>query len=115
MAITVKGNQAPIADAGAAKRLRGGQPVTLDGGASRDPDGTITSYAWAQTAGTPVTLAGADRATASFSSPPVNTEETLTFTLTVTDDGGASAADSVQVTLLPNTAPTAAAGSDQRF
>ncbi|MGH8573678.1 MAG: PKD domain-containing protein, partial [Gammaproteobacteria bacterium] len=87
VAITVKANQAPIADAGAAKRLRGGQPVMLDGVASRDPDGTIASYAWVQTAGTPVTLAGADRATASFSSPPVNTEETLTFTLTVTDDG----------------------------
>lgn len=111
--ISVKANQAPIADAGAAKRLRGGQPVTLDGGASRDPDGTIASYAWAQTAGTPVTLAGADRATASFSSPPVNTEETLTFTLTVTDDGGASASDSVPVTLLSNAAPTAAAGNDQ--
>ncbi|MGQ0591587.1 MAG: PKD domain-containing protein, partial [Gammaproteobacteria bacterium] len=93
--------------------VRGGTTVTLDGTASSDSDGTIAASAWRQTAGTPVTLAGADRATASFSSPLVNTEETLMFTLIVTDDGGASAADSVPVTLLPNAAPTAAVGNDQ--
>ena len=92
--------------------VRGGTTVTLDGTASSDVDGSIAAYAWQQTAGTPVTVTGADRATASFSSPAVNTEETLTLTLTVTDDRGATATDSVEVTLLPNATPTAAAGSD---
>jgi hypothetical protein len=70
------------------RTVRGGTMVTLDGTASSDVDGSITAYAWQQTAGTPVTITGADRATASFSSPPLSAEETLTFTLTVTDDGG---------------------------
>ncbi|MFH0342668.1 MAG: PKD domain-containing protein, partial [Chromatiales bacterium] len=110
--VTVRGNAPPLADAGPDQRLRGGEPVILDGSASRDPDGTIRTYAWVQSEGTPVTLSGTHAAIASFTSPRIGTEEVLRFTLTVSDDRGAAASDSVQVILLPNGAPTANAGID---
>ena len=110
--VTVRGNAPPVAHAGPDQRLRGGEPVILNGSASRDPDGTIRTYAWMQSEGTPVTLSGTNTAIASFTSPRVGTEEVLRFTLTVSDDKGAAASDSVQVILLPNGAPTANAGMD---
>ena len=65
----------------------------------QDPDGgKIASYQWVQTAGPAVTLTGANTATPTFTAPPVKTDTTLTFKLTVTDsDGGASNSASTNV------------------
>ncbi|MEK6700576.1 MAG: hypothetical protein AABZ10_16210 [Nitrospirota bacterium] len=62
---------------------------------SYDPDGATVSYAWTQTAGTPVVLGGAGTATPGFTAP--NSAETLTFRLTVTDDKGISVSDEVTI------------------
>ena len=68
--------------------------VTLNGSNSTDPDGSIASYQWSQTAGTPVTLSDATSAMPSFTAPDVNENgETLGFLLTVTDNGGLQATD----------------------
>ena len=80
-------NQPPVANAGQNQTVNSGESVTLDGSGSRDPDGSITSYSWTQTAGPPVTLNGADTATAQFVAPSSDT--TLKFSLTVKDDKGA--------------------------
>lgn len=74
--------------------------VTLTAVAA-DSDGEITSYSWTQTAGTPVTLTGADTATLSFTAPSVTEDTELTFSLSVTDDDEEAAAVSGVVTVTP--------------
>lgn len=107
-------NRKPTASAGADQSVEGPASVTLDGSASKDSDGTIASYAWSQVSGTAVTLANANSAIASFDVVEVTQQETLTFSLTVTDNEGATSTDTVVVTVTPkntdpvNTAPVAA-------
>ncbi|MEO0998101.1 MAG: PKD domain-containing protein, partial [Pseudomonadota bacterium] len=102
----VPANSAPTANAGADVTAEQNTTVTLNGSASSDSDGSVATYAWTQTAGTAVSLSGADQATATFTAPAVAAAEDLTFSLTVTDDDGASsAADTIVVTVvdaLPN-------------
>lgn len=76
------------------------QVVTLSGTGSSDADG-IASFAWTQTAGPSVTLAGANTATATFTSPPLSARATLTFRLTVTDGRGATGLADVNVVVDP--------------
>jgi serine protease len=103
---------APEADAGANRTVMLGSTVNLDGRASSDPDGTIftfacgtatpvASFAWTQTAGPMVTLINADQAEPSFTAP--DEAEILAFELTVTDNDGLSASDSVTITVVPQT------------
>ncbi|OAJ93432.1 glycosyl hydrolase family 18 protein [Vibrio bivalvicida] len=98
-------NRAPQANAGADATVVGPASVTLDGSASSDTDGTIASYQWVQVSGTAVTLSGANTATASFDVTEVAQAETLSFILTVVDNEGASASDTVVVTVNPKDVP----------
>jgi MYXO-CTERM domain-containing protein len=83
-----------------------GASVALDGSASSDPDGTIASYAWAQTGGPAVSLSGASSAKATFVAPTLTATADLAFKLTVTDNAGASASAMVTITVtFENTAP----------
>ena len=93
-------NEPPMADAGSDQTVDAGTIVTLSGTAD-DTDGTIVSYGWEQTGGTMVSLTGAASATVTFTAPDVPMDETLTFRLTVTDNGGAQASDEVNVTVRP--------------
>ena len=94
-------NHAPIADAGNDFSDFERNTVTIDGSASSDADGSITSFQWVQTSGKAVTLSGADSAIATFRVPNVKTATAYSFQLTVVDDDGASAVDTVVVTILP--------------
>ena len=98
----------PAAVAGADQILTPGASVTLDGSDSTDFDGVIDSYLWSQTAGTAVTLIGADTATPGFTAP--ETSEVLTFLLTVTDDLGFVGTDTVYIII--NNPPVAEAGQN---
>ncbi|WP_210441952.1 glycosyl hydrolase family 18 protein [Vibrio crassostreae] len=106
-------NRKPTAAAGADQSVEGPASVSLDGSASKDSDGTIASYAWSQVSGTAVTLTNANAAVASFDVVEVAQQEVLTFSLTVTDNEGATATDTAVVTVTPkdtgpvNTAPVA--------
>jgi len=102
-------NRAPSANAGTDQMVLANSPVTLSGTASSDIDGAISAYAWTQTAGTAITLAGADMAIPNFTAP--NVSGILTFQLTVTDNQGATSSDLVNVTV--NLPPIANAGPDQ--
>lgn len=90
------GNLAPVADGGADLSILVGTAVTLDGRNSHDPDSCSAPgviFAWTQTAGPPVTLAGADTAQPGFT-PTV--AGTYVFTLKVSD-GALESTDTVTV------------------
>ncbi len=108
-------NVPPTADAGPDQSVGEGTTVTLDGTNSSDPDGNIVSYQWVQTAGTSVTLSGAQTAQPTFTAPNVDQGgASLTFQLTVTDNGGLQSTDTCIVNVSwVNMPPTADAGPDQ--
>jgi hypothetical protein len=108
-------NQFPIAAAGEDFSVNEGTSgVQLDGTASSDTDGAIASYLWEQTGGPAVTLVNADTASPTFDAPSVSSNTALTFKLTVADNGGANAEDTIVVTVNNvNQPPTANAGDAQ--
>ena len=101
-------NSPPTANAGADQLVLTSGSVSLSGSGS-DTDGTIASLAWTQTAGSAVTLTGANTATPSFTAPA--SAGALEFRLTVTDNGGLARNDTVTVNV--NAPPVAIAGPDQ--
>jgi chitinase len=104
-------NKPPIANAGKDLGVTGPASVTLDGSASRDPEGSAIGYGWMQVSGPAVQLAGANQAQASFNLDEVSQDVNLVFELTVTDADGLTAKDQVVVTNKapqPNLAPVVA-------
>ena len=87
-------NQLPTANAGRDQTIEEQASITLSGSGT---DGSISSYSWTQTSGTPVTLTDATSATATFVAPEIAADETLTFQLTVKDVQGNSSEDYVDV------------------
>lgn len=106
-------NQAPVADAGDGQSVSGGDVTTLDASGSSDPDGDALGYQWAQTAGPTVTLESPTEESTSFVAP--NTTGTIRFAMTVTDPGGLSSSDTVNISVqsVENLAPVPDAGDDQ--
>ena len=87
------GNQAPVANAGADQTITAGGSVTLSGSASRDPDGSIVSYAWNFGDGTTGTGIAVTHT--------YNVAGTYWVTLTVTDNAGARGTDQAYVDVRP--------------
>ncbi|MDW7710942.1 MAG: Ig-like domain-containing protein, partial [Deferrisomatales bacterium] len=91
-------NRPPTANAGSDAAATEGTTVTLDGSGSQDPEGRALGYAWRQTQGPAVTLSSASAVRPTFVAPPVGEDgASLVFELTVTDDRGLAATDSVGV------------------
>jgi hypothetical protein len=95
--ITVTPNQAPTVVAGADLTvndgdLNGVETVTVSGNGSSDPDGTISRFEWRL--GSTLLGTGASLTT-------TLAVGTHTLTLTAVDNGGATASDSVVITVLP--------------
>lgn len=112
--ISVVVNRPPVANAGLDFTHDEQITITLNGSGSSDSDGTITSYAWMQTAGTPVTITDPYAAITTFTSPTTTVNTIVSFNLTVTDNHGATAADTVNFTINPvNIVPSANAGTNQ--
>jgi gliding motility-associated-like protein len=103
-------NQPPVANAGADITIDLPTNDTLINGSGTDGDGTIITYAWRQVSGPSVaSLFGLNLPTLTVSNL---LEGTYTFSITVTDDDGATAVDQVKVIVnSANLAPTADAGS----
>ena len=91
-------NQAPTVNAGADQSVDEETSADLSA-TGADSDGTIVSYSWQQESGTAVTITNADMANASFVAPLVAASEVLVFRVTVTDDDGATASDTVSITV----------------
>ena len=93
-------NAGPTADAGSDQTVKSGNTVTLNGSNSSDPDYGIPLFKWTQTEGETVTFNDAASVTPTFSPPSVDGDKkTLTFQLEVTDNGGLTDTDTVQVTV----------------
>jgi PKD domain/Galactose oxidase, central domain len=91
-------NKPPIAEAGTDLAITlPKDSVLLDGGTSTDPDGTITFYKWAKIGG-PVS-ANINKPDSSKTIIKNLVMGVYQFELTVTDNGGLSAKDRVQVTV----------------
>ena len=105
-------NQPPTANAGSDITLTLPVNSTTLNGSGSDPDGTIASYAWARVSGpTTFTLGTANAATSTLTNL---VQGTYVFSLTVTDNSGATATDNVTVTVnaATNQPPAANAGNN---
>ncbi len=100
-------NKPPVSKAGLDQIVTEGEPVTLDGSASSDSDGTISSYMWKE--GSTVLSYKESFSKSDF------TVGKHTITLTVKDNDGAADSDTVVITVnaAANNAPVAKAGADQ--
>ncbi|MDJ0881947.1 MAG: Ig-like domain-containing protein, partial [Gammaproteobacteria bacterium] len=100
----------PIADAGPDQTLNELLTVNLDATGSNDgTDGTISSYSWTQLSPVSPVVVFSDpgSATPSFTGPDIANDTTFTFQVTVTDNEGGTATDTVDVTLTSlNAGPT---------
>ena len=94
VSVSLPANNSPTADAGVNQTVAISTQVILNGTAT-DSDGSIVSYSWAQTSGETVSLTDADTATATFTTPDIG--GLLEFSLTVADNQGATATDSVTI------------------
>jgi hypothetical protein len=87
-------NLPPVANAGTDQTAASGEPVILNGLGSSDSDGTISSYSWTEVVNDNQVLV------ATGANPSVNfTTGTHVLTLTVTDNNGGSAIDTVSITI----------------
>jgi hypothetical protein len=108
-------NHSPIAYAGEDQTANEGNPVTLDGSGSSDPDNDFLTYSWSQVGGPEVTLDDTGSMQPIFTAPWVTAGgETLTFKLIVSDGELDSDPDCVDITVKNvNNPPIADAGDDQ--
>jgi len=109
-------NTSPIADAGKDLTITEGiQSITLDASNSSDIENAIVTYHWRQTDGLAVELNNPSSITPSFAIPEVGDNgSSLTFQLTVIDDGGLKSQDTCVVNVIKqNFPPSANAGIDQ--
>ena len=84
-------NQLPIANAGVDLADYPSNPITLNGSGSSDPDGTIVSYTWKEGSTVLSTSESFVKSDFAFGEH--------TITLTVTDNDGATASDTLTVTI----------------
>ncbi|MGF2412649.1 MAG: PKD domain-containing protein [Ferruginibacter sp.] len=108
-------NLSPTADAGVDQFITLPTNSVNLTGAGNDPDGTIISYLWSKVTGpTAGTIANANSAATSVTGL---VQGIYKFELRVSDNNGAFARDTMQVTVNPdpNIAPTANAGADQNI
>lgn len=113
LAIGIKADVNPTANAGMDQPVNRDAMVTLMGGVD-NPDSSATyTYVWTQI-GTPVvSLSDGTIHNPTFTAPGVTTATTLTFSLVVTSNVMSSDPDEVVITVHPPTPPTAMAGANQ--
>ena len=90
-------NSPPVVDAGDSQTVQEGSTVALSGTAS-DTDGDALTYLWSHDSTMNMTFSDPSSLAASFAAPQVDSNTTITITLTVSD-GNLTASDSVDVTV----------------
>ncbi|MBX2963560.1 MAG: tandem-95 repeat protein [Cyclobacteriaceae bacterium] len=105
-------NQPPVANAGPDITITLPTSSVTINGIGSDPDGSITTYAWVKNSGPSATISGQNTATLNLTNL---VEGVYVFTLTVTDNLGATGTDQVTITVnaaAVNQPPVANAGPD---
>jgi beta-glucanase (GH16 family) len=102
--VSPAGNVAPTANAGADKAITLPTNSVVINGTGTDSDGTISTYAWTQVSG-PSTATLSGNTTANLTASAL-VAGTYVFRLTVTDNGGATGFDDVNVVVSPATGGT---------
>ena len=106
-------NRPPVVSAGPDLHVAAGAIVSLFGDAT-DPDGSIDSVAWQQSAGvTDIELTDPDTATASFTAPNVGETTVLGFEFGALDDDGAVSIDTLNVWVDPPASQDPLAGDNE--
>ncbi|WP_157576784.1 leucine-rich repeat domain-containing protein [Pseudoalteromonas rubra] len=98
-----KQNQAPVVSIAALSEQKERLAFSLTASAS-DPDGKVASYAWSHSSSLSLTEVGTDTATPTYTVPDIHEDTTITFTVMVTDDQGATQQSSQSVLIKRNTA-----------
>jgi hypothetical protein len=102
-------NSAPVADAGETQTVAAGDMVTLS--VSITDDDSAYSISWTQLSGTDVALTDDSTATATFTAPTLDTQQTLQFQVTVDDGTNTAVTDTVSVAVSAQTDGTNSADS----
>ncbi|MEL6558835.1 MAG: hypothetical protein AAFQ94_11675 [Bacteroidota bacterium] len=89
-------NLPPVASAGNDLTITLPDDSVIINGSASDPDGTISNITWTQTSGTPLTLEGENNVNLTVKDLVAGTFE---FTLTISDDQGETASDSMILTV----------------
>ena len=101
--ITVPGTDPTVSIETEDQDVAGGDSIELQA-TSGDPDGMIATYAWTAVPAVG-TFSDAAVEDATWTAPATTANQVVTLTLTVTDNGGATASDDVMITV-PGTDPT---------
>ncbi len=112
IAVNAAANIPPVADAGSDKTITLPANSVSVTGSGTDADGTISNYLWTKISGSSATITNASSANTSITSL---VQGTYLFELKVTDNQGATARDTIKVTVnaAANISPVADAGSDK--
>lgn len=99
--VQIASDDPPTANAGNDQTVNEQSSVVLDGTASADPDGNITSFLWSQVSGDVARLDDSASPQPKFVAPAIAAASELIFELTVADEIGNTAIDTVKITVNP--------------
>lgn len=99
--IRVTNDELPTANAGEDKTVNEQSTVLLDGAASSDSEGDISSFSWTQIAGADARLNNATSSRPTFIAPAIAAVSELIFELVVVDETGNTANDTVKIIVNP--------------
>ncbi|RZM83487.1 hypothetical protein C3B51_06040 [Pseudoalteromonas rubra] len=100
--VTAESNQAPVVSIAEMLEQQERIAFSLTANAS-DEDGHVASYAWSHSSSLSLTAIGTDTATPTYTVPDIQEDTNITFTVTVTDDKGATQQSSQSVLIKRNT------------
>jgi len=90
-----------VLNGGPTRTFREGADVLLTGKRSEDSDGPLIAWSWRQTSGPAVRLLETNSTTIKFTAPPVASQTTMAFELTVEDSTGNLGHATMDVTVVP--------------